>query len=143
VKRYDPGPFFARLSAVGMSRSELAGRLGCNVSTIALWARKGVGENYADQAAVAVGVTPGCLWPEWIDDEIERLEADRRRVQAERQRQLKAKNPEYAERQRAYARRYKAENATYIKAQYRAYYAANRDRIIQRVKERRQEEKAS
>ena len=143
MKRYDPAPFFARLSALGMTQTELARQLGCDRSTVALWVKKGVSESYADAAAVIVGLTPANLWPEWLDDEIERAEAERRQKAAAKKRRERSTNPDYAERQRAYARRYKAENAAYIKAQYQRYYEENRERILGRLRERRQEAKAS
>lgn len=132
MKRYDPSPIFDRLDALGMSREELARRLGCHDSTIRYWKTKGIGENYIDEASVAVGRTPGELWPEWLDDQIARDEATRREMSNARQRRARSGTSGYGERQRAAARRYKAENAEYIKAYDRAYYAANREQILAR-----------
>lgn len=127
MKRYDPAPFFARLSAVKVSQSELARRLDCHPSTVALWVHKGVGENFADQAAVAVGRTPGEIWPEWLDDEIARAEARQREDHAAAKKRWRQKRtPEQRQVERDYLAAYREQYREYLNAQRRARYQRKR-----------------
>lgn len=147
MRRYDPAPFFARLSALGMSQSELSRRLGCDPSTVAKWLTKGVGENFVDQAAVAVGLVPANLWPEWIDDEIERVERDDRAAATAAKRRWRAKRTDEQRQAEAdYLAAYRAQYREHLNAQRRARYRNNPQAEIDYAsarKRRLREERAS
>lgn len=49
------------------SHAELAALVGVSEKAVARWARDGVPERSADQAAVNLGLHPAIIWPEWDD----------------------------------------------------------------------------
>jgi hypothetical protein len=48
-----------------LSQGHLAAHLGVTRRTVQRWARRGLTDDQADRAAVALGTVPGCVWPSW------------------------------------------------------------------------------
>ena len=62
---FDPGTIEVRSGErvrLGISRPELARRLGLDPSTVRVWAAKGVGPRDLQAVADVLGVTPDALW---------------------------------------------------------------------------------
>lgn len=119
-RKYPWEPLWAFAVGRRLSMSELARRVGSASDGRELYRWReagGVPEAAADRVAVALGVLPDAIWPEWH----EVAEADRRAKAAAKMRRFRALHPDYAERQRAGARRYKAEARDYVLAYNRAY----------------------
>lgn len=62
-------PFAALAAAAGgLSTSELARRAGRHPRQMQRYAADGVPERVADALAVACGLHPGEVWPEWFEE---------------------------------------------------------------------------
>lgn len=62
-RRYPLGPLVD--AAQAGSVLALAEAVGFTSRTVHRWAHTGIADSYADEAAVALGLHPGLVWPEW------------------------------------------------------------------------------
>ena len=143
----------------GVSLRELGVRVGVTVDTVRKWAhRDRVPDLRADALAVALGLHPSLLWPEWWDEGI-RSDRERRPHHAAVQRAWRRRNPERAraaqaryreslsveakraqnrktvagrdpERKRAADAAYRARNRQSLNARQRAWRDANREQLL-------------
>ena len=65
-------PLQPLFEAAGTSEyTELAYLTGFRTRTIHRWAAAGISDNNADRAAIALGLHPYTIWPEWFDRYLE------------------------------------------------------------------------
>ncbi len=145
--RYPLDPLFAVLTERGVTSVRDACRaLGVDPRDFYRWRLAGVTERRADSLAVAIGLTPGAIWPEWVEADrrlVEDAEAKRRALAAAAKRRLRATSPAYRERQRASNRRYYEEAGDYLRARGRATYWADPERQRERKRSERARSRAS
>jgi len=61
VRRFDLAPLLAEYSV-----GRLAEIVGVDRGTVHRWSRSGLDEHRADEVAIAVGLHPALIWPEWL-----------------------------------------------------------------------------
>ena len=130
--RYPLAPLFDVLTERGVSTITGACRaLGVDPRDFYRWRRDGVTERRADTLAVAIGLTPREVWPEWVEEDrrlVEDADTERRAAKAAVKRRYRADHPDYVERQAALRRRYYVEAGEYERARQRSDYRANLER---------------
>lgn len=122
-------PFAPLADAMGMSEAQACRTLKLSGSTEQRYRQQGVTERVADRLAVAAGFVPYDIWPEMLDHHIERTEAEQRERNAAKMRRYR-KRPAARKAHREQSAAYYRENLDYIKARRKAYYEANRDRLV-------------
>lgn len=138
MKRYPLAPL---LDAMGMSANQACLALGLSGSTQQQYRRDGVTERVADRLAGKAGFSVYEIWPEMADDVIDAVAAaDRARENAGERRRYRT-DPAKRARRLETRRAYYAQHGEYERAAQRvrdaARYAANRDEINARRRERR------
>jgi hypothetical protein len=138
-------PFDPLTVAVGPSSSsrDVAVACGVSVRTVVRWKQDGLTTSAACKAADAIREHPFLLWPDMAARSLEAAEAAER-AQHERTKEIQRRSwrkkwarmsEAQKEAKRDYVRDYRAQARGAIRAQRRRYYAANRERELERQRE--------
>jgi plasmid maintenance system antidote protein VapI len=129
--RYPFAPVDSVLARRGLTVTAAAALFGVDRAQVNRWRRVGLSDVQADRVAVALGLTPGELWAEWLEGvmaEQEAAETARRAKASEWKRRKYQSDPEHRAERLARNRQWKAENRSTITFKAALYRASNAER---------------
>lgn len=118
-------PLQALLERSTLNVHELSIATGIDYRTFVNWKRNGLTWIAADHLAIATGIHPAVVWPQWMDDSIA---WDKRKV---------------AKRQSEEDRRYRERHRDRINARRREWYRLNRRKVLAKLKTPEERRKAA